>query len=143
MKLKDQPISERPRERLRALGPGALSPAELIAILLRTGLKGTNVADIGKQVVAKYGSLHALAQASVEDLEQIKGIGPDKAVSLLAAFALARKMAEELRQDSPLLETPDSIATLLREQNRRAEVDRKSTRLNSSHEWISRMPSSA
>src|ERR1044071_7849423 len=79
MKLKDQPISERPRERLRALGPGALSPAELIAILLRTGLKGTNVADIGKQVVAKYGSLHALAQASVEDLEQIKGIGPDKA----------------------------------------------------------------
>jgi DNA repair protein RadC len=123
MKLKDQPISERPRERLRALGPGALSPAELIAILLRTGLKGTNVADIGKQVVAKYGSLHALAQASVEDLEQIKGIGPDKAVSLLAAFALARKMAEELRQDSPLLETPDSIATLLREQNRRAEVE--------------------
>src|ERR1044071_549904 len=123
MKLKDQPISERPRERLRALGPGALSPAELIAILLRTGLKGTNVADIGKQVVAKYGSLHALAQASVEDLEQIKGIGPDKAVSLLAAFALARKMAEEWRQDSPLLETPDSIATLLREQNRRAEVE--------------------
>src|ERR1041385_8397726 len=108
MKLKDQPASERPRERLRALGPGALSPAELIAILLRTGLKGTNVADIGKQVVGKYGSLHALAQASVEDLEQIKGIGPDKAVTLLAAFALARKMAEELRQDSPLLETPDS-----------------------------------
>ena len=108
---------------MRALGPGALSPAELIAILLRTGLKGTNVADIGKQVVGKYGSLHALAQASVEDLEQIKGIGPDKAVTLLAAFALARKMAEELRQDSPLLETPDSIATLLREQSRRAEVE--------------------
>jgi DNA repair protein RadC len=64
-----------------------------------------------------------LAQASVEDLEQIKGIGPDKAVTLLAAFALARKMAEELRQDSPLLETPDSIATLLREQSRRAEVE--------------------
>ncbi len=123
MKLKDQPASERPRERLRALGPGAVSPAELVAILLRTGLKGMNVADIGKQVVGKYGSLHALAQASLEDLETIKGIGPDKAVTLLAAFTLARKMADELRQDSPLLETPDAVATLLREQNRRADVE--------------------
>ncbi len=123
MKLKDQPASERPRERLRALGPSAVSPAELVAILLRTGLKGTNVADIGKQVVGKYGSLHALAQASLEDLETIKGIGPDKAVTLLAAFTLARKMADALRQDSPLLETPDAVATMLREQNRRAEVE--------------------
>jgi len=123
MKLKDQPASERPRERLRALGPSAVSPAELVAILLRTGLKGTNVADIGKQVVGKYGSLHALAQASLEDLETIKGIGPDKAVTLLAAFTLARKMADELRQDSPLLETPDAVATMLREQNRRSEVE--------------------
>ncbi len=82
-----------------------------------------NVADIGKQVVGKYGSLHALAQASLEDLETIKGIGPDKAVTLLAAFTLARKMADELRQDSPLLETPDAVATLLREQNRRADVE--------------------
>jgi DNA repair protein RadC len=123
MKLKDQPASERPRERLRALGPTAVTPAELVAILLRTGLKGTNVADIGKQVVSKYGSLHALAQASLEDLETIKGIGPDKAVTLLAAFTLARKMADELRRDSPLLETPDAVATMLREQNRRSEVE--------------------
>ncbi len=123
MKLKDQPASERPRERLRALGPAAVSPAELVAILLRTGLKGTNVADIGKQVVGKYGSLHALAQASLEDLETIKGIGPDKAVTLLAAFTLARKMADELRQDSPLLETPEAVAAMIREQNRRSEVE--------------------
>jgi len=123
MKLKDQPASERPRERLRALGPTAVSPAELVAILLRTGLKGTNVADIGKQVVGKYGSLHALAQASLEDLETIKGIGPDKAVTLLAAFTLARKMADELRQDSPLLETPEAVAAMIREQNRRSEVE--------------------
>src|ERR1041385_6565997 len=87
MKLKDQPLSERPRERLRELGPAAVSPAELIAILLRTGLKGMNVADIGKQVIGKYGSLQALAQASLEDLETIKGIGPDKAFTLLAALS--------------------------------------------------------
>src|SRR5206468_3742665 len=123
MKLKDQPASERPRERLRALGPSAVSPAELVAILLRTGLKGTNVADIGKQVIGKYGSLQALAQASLEDLETIKGIGPDKAVTLLAAFTLARKMAEELRHESPLMETPEAVAALLREQNRLSEVE--------------------
>src|ERR1043166_7096027 len=123
MKLKDQPLSERPRERLRELGPSAVSPAELVAILLRTGMKGMNVADIGKQVIGKYGSLQALAQAFLEDLETIKGIGPDKAVTLMAAFTLARKMADELREESPLLETPEAIASLLREQNRGAEVE--------------------
>jgi DNA repair protein RadC len=94
-----------------------------VAILLRTGLKGTNVADIGKQVIGKYGSLQALAQASLEDLETIKGIGPDKAVTLLAAFTLARKMAEELRHEAPVMETPEAVAALLREQNRLAEVE--------------------
>jgi len=123
MKLKDQPASERPRERLRALGPRAVSPAELVAILLRTGLKGTNVLDIGKQVIGKYGSLQALAQASLEDLETIKGIGPDKAVTLLAAFTLARKMAEEMRDESPLLDTPEAVANLMREDARLRRVE--------------------
>src|SRR5689334_21776569 len=95
-KLKDQPPSERPRERMRALGPAAVSPAELIAILLRTGLQGANALEIGKQVLGKYGSLQALGQASLTELQAVKGIGPDKAVTLLAAFTLARKMADEL-----------------------------------------------
>jgi DNA repair protein RadC len=123
MKLKDQPLSERPRERLRALGPAAVSPAELIAILLRTGLQGVNALDIGKQVMGKYGSLQALLQVSLKELETIKGIGPDKAVTLLAAFTLARKMADEVRSESPVLDSPDAIARVLREQNRRAEVE--------------------
>lgn len=123
MKLKDQPASERPRERLRALGPAAVSPAELIAILLRTGLQGANALELGKQILTRYGSLQALAQASLKELDTVKGIGPDKAVTLLAAFTLARKMADELRSESPLLDTPEAIAGLLREQNRRAEVE--------------------
>jgi len=123
MRLKDQPASERPRERLEARGADALSDAELIAILLRTGLKGTNVVDIGKQLRARYGSLQALAQASVEELQTVKGIGRDKAVTLMAGFALARRMAEELRQEAPLLETPEQIANLLREKNRLREVE--------------------
>src|ERR1700720_519432 len=118
MKLKDQPPSERPRERLAEKGADALSPAELIAILLRTGLKGVNVVEIGKQMVQKYGSLHALAQASVEDLQSIKGVGPDKAVTLIAAFSLARRMAAELRGESPVLDNPEAVANLMRENTR-------------------------
>ena len=70
LRLKDQPVSERPRERLVARGPDALTPAELIAILLRTGLKGANVVEIGRRLIQKYGSLHGLARASVDDLKQ-------------------------------------------------------------------------
>ncbi len=123
MRLKDQPASERPRERLAAKGADALTPAELVAILLRTGLKGTNVLEIGKELVRQYGSLQALAQASCEDLQRIKGIGSDKAVTLIAAFALARRMAEELRGESPVLDTPEAVANLMREPNRLRNVE--------------------
>jgi len=123
MRLKDQPASERPRERLAALGAGALTQAELIAILLRTGLKGANAVEVGKQVLSRFGSLQALAQASVDDLRAIKGIGRDKAVTLVAAFALAQRMAGELRTEAPLLDTPEAVVNLLREDNRLLQVE--------------------
>ena len=117
MTLKDQPASERPRERLATLGADALSHAELIAILLRTGLKGANAVEVGRQVLQKFGTLQLLAQASVADLQKIRGIGRDKAVTLVAAFALARKMAGELQYESPVLDNPENVVRLLREQN--------------------------
>jgi DNA repair protein RadC len=118
MKLKDQPASERPRERLREKGPDSLSPGELVAILLRTGLKGANVVEIGKQLVQRYGSLDALARASWQELAKEAGIGPDKAVTLVAAFSLARRLVEEMRADSPVLDTPEAVANLMREESR-------------------------
>jgi DNA repair protein RadC len=117
MRLKDQPVSERPRERLAAKGPGALTDAELIAILLRTGLQGANAVEVGAQLLRRFGSLQALARASVDDLRKVKGIGRDKAVTLIAAFTLARKMAEELQRESPVLDNPEVVAQLLRDQN--------------------------
>jgi DNA repair protein RadC len=123
MRLKDQPASERPRERLVAKGADALSHAELVGILLRTGLKGANAVDIGGELVQKYGSLQALARASLEDLQTVKGIGRDKAVTLVAAFTLARKMAEELRREAPLLDTPEAVAALMREDARLRAVE--------------------
>jgi DNA repair protein RadC len=123
MRLKDQPASERPRERLATLGADALSHAELVGILLRTGLHGANAVEIGQQLIQKYGSLGALAQASLDDLQTVKGIGRDKAVTLAAAFALARIMAKELRQDAPVLDTPEAVANLMREDARLRNVE--------------------
>jgi DNA repair protein RadC len=123
LRLKDQPASERPRERLVAQGPDALSHAELVAILLRTGLKGTNAVDIGRQLVQKFGSLRSLAQASHEELQELKGIGRDKAVTLVAAFTLARKMAEEMRGEAPILDTPEAVANLMRQDARLRNVE--------------------
>jgi DNA repair protein RadC len=117
LRIKDQPPSERPRERLAAKGPTALTDAELIAILLRTGLRGANAVEIGAQLLRRFGSLQALARASVDDLCQSRGIGRDKAVTLLAAFTLARKMAEELQHESPVLDNPEAIVALLKGQN--------------------------
>ncbi len=114
---------DRPRERLAREGADALSNAELIAILLRTGLKGYSAIHIAQQLLAKFGTLDALARAPLEELRQVKGVGRDKAVTLKAAFTLARKMAAEMRAESPLLDTPERIADLLREESRPQDVE--------------------
>jgi DNA repair protein RadC len=123
LRLKDQPASERPRERLVARGPGALNHAELIAILLRTGLKGVNVVRVGQGLLQKYGSLNALALATVDELKQVPGIGRDKAATLVAAFALAKRMEEERRAESPPLDNPATVVQFMRETNRLRNVE--------------------
>jgi DNA repair protein RadC len=120
-RLKDQPVSERPRERLVARGPDALTHAELIAILLRTGLQGTNVVQVAQNILQKFGSLNALA--TVDELKQISGVGPDKAATLVAAFALARRMEQERREESPVLDNPPTVVNFLRETNRLLNVE--------------------
>ncbi|MEI6074935.1 MAG: DNA repair protein RadC [Verrucomicrobiota bacterium] len=123
LRLKDQPVSERPRERLVARGPDALTHAELIAILLRTGLKGVNVVRVGESLVCKYGSLNALAMASVDELKQVPGIGRDKAATLAAAFALAKRMEQERAAELPVLDNPETVVNFLRESSRHQTVE--------------------
>jgi len=122
-RIKDIPASERPRERLAANGADALGNSDLIAILLRTGLQGKSALVIGQELLAKFQTLDRLSQASVTELCEVKGIGRDKAVTLKAAFTLARRMAAELRAESPLLDSPERIADLLREDARGYEVE--------------------
>ena len=123
VRIHDLPAQDRPRERLVAHGADALSNAELVAILLRTGMKGVSAITIGQQLMTQFGTLENLARASLDDLRRVKGIGRDKAIALKAAFTLARKMAAELRHESPVLDTPERIAELLREDNRFREVE--------------------
>jgi len=90
---------------------------------LRTGLKGVNVVQVGQSLMQRFGSLHALALASVDELRSIPGIGRDKAATLVAAFALARRMEQERREESPVLDTPATVVGYLRESNRLKNVE--------------------
>jgi DNA repair protein RadC len=123
VRIQDLPAQDRPRERLVAMGADNLSNAELIAILLRTGMKGMSAIHIAEQLLRQFGPLQNLANTPLDDLRKVKGIGRDKAVALKAAFTLARNMARELRHESPILDTPERIAELLREDNRGYEVE--------------------
>lgn len=123
IRIKDLPGTERPRERLVELGADALRNAELIAILLRTGLRGCSALQIAELLLQKFGTLDQLARASLADLQKIKGIGRDKAIALKSAFILAQRMAQEIQREAPMLDTPDRVADLLREDNRYYEVE--------------------
>lgn len=121
--IKDLPTEERPRERLAALGADALRNAELIAILLRTGMRGASAIHIAEQLLSRYPTLDELSRAPLQDLSKTKGIGRDKAIALKSAFTLAQRMAREIRAEAPLVETPEQVANLMREEYRQTSVE--------------------
>lgn len=137
IRIQDLPESERPRERLMKHGADALSKAELLAILLRTGTKGASAIEIGAELVKKFGNLDALSRASLDDLRKVKGVGRDKAIALKSAFRLARLLVEETHGESPVLDKPSHIADFLREENRQYEVEQfQAVLLNSRRKLI-------
>jgi len=95
LKIHEMAEDERPREKLAAHGARALSDAELIAILLRTGVSGANAIEVARQLLEKYGSLTGLSRCSVDELSKIKGVKFTKAVQLVAAFGLGDRLARE------------------------------------------------
>lgn len=98
MSITDWPEGERPRERLLAHGPEALSDAELLAIYLRVGVRGKSAVDLGRELLQRFdGSLSRLAEASLEELASVSGVGMAKAAQLKASFELARRaLAQEM-----------------------------------------------
>jgi DNA repair protein RadC len=121
--MRDMPGHERPRERLLEKGADALKNSELVAILLRTGVRGASALEVADQLLSRFETLDRLSRASIPELRQTKGVGRDKAIALKSAFTLARRMAEEIRREAPTLDSPERIAELLREENRAYDVE--------------------
>ena len=107
VKIREMPQDDRPREKLMSRGSSALTDAELIAILLRTGLPGANAVQVATQLLERYRSLNGLSRCTVDEIADIPGIGPAKAVQLVAAFGLGQRLARETltreKIDSPEL----------------------------------------
>ncbi len=113
-RITDLSEDNRPRERLAALGPQALSSAELIAILLRVGVPGENAVQVGQRLLQNFGGISGLHRASLEELTSQHGIGAAKAAQIKAAIELGRRLAVESPQERPQISGPEDAANLVR-----------------------------
>ena len=121
MLLKDLPEDARPREKLLARGPGALSDAELLALLLRTGLPGKNALQMGQELLSTFGGVSGLLSTPAEALKKIKGLGPAKRAEIVAVLELARRALASQLQEKPLFGNPQAIRDYLQLQLGRRE----------------------
>ncbi len=111
--IRDLPGNERPRERLKQVGAGALSNTELLAIILRTGVGGESVLDMAGRLLARYGGIIGLARASFAELEAERGLGKAKTAQLKAALELGRRMLLAAPQERPAIRSPADVAEFL------------------------------
>lgn len=111
--IKEMPKSERPRERLQRYGAQALSTAELLAIILRTGVDGENVVRLAERLLVQFDGLPGLARASFGELCQVKGIGPAKVTQLKAALELGRRLLLATSEERPQVHSPADVAHLV------------------------------
>lgn len=114
MVLKDIPADARPREKLIASGAGALADAELIALLLRTGFKGTSVLQLAQQLLDHFGGIQGLLHAQADDLKKIKGLGPAKRAELAAVIELARRALAQALATRPAFDQPTKVKDYLK-----------------------------
>lgn len=109
MAITDWPAEQRPRERLIRQGPQALSDAELLAVFLRTGIAGKSAVDLGREMIAQFGSLNQLFAAPLASFCTIPGLGPAKFAQLQAVLELARRALAEELQDGVRLNAPQAV----------------------------------
>lgn len=124
MPLKGLPEDARPREKLLQRGAAALSDAELLALLLRTGIRGKNVVMLAQELVDAFGGVAGLLHTTPQALRSIKGLGPAKRAELLAVVELARRALAEPLRERTVFDSPRAVADYLRLQlgHKRHEV---------------------
>jgi len=116
--MKKLPADMRPRERLLKEGAGALSEIELLAILLGTGSPETTALELASLILVRFKNLRLLLDATVEELSEIKGVGPAKASQVKAALELARRLSHVTGSPRPVIKSPEDAARLVMEEMR-------------------------
>ncbi len=112
--IREMPAEERPRERLSRLGAEALKDAELIAVVLRTGTNRMSVIALAEKLLAEFGDLRRLAQATVEEITaRVKGIGKVKAIELKAALELGKRLSNYSKEPPRRIRSPKDVVDLL------------------------------
>lgn len=111
-RIQDLAQSERPRERLAQYGPSALSDAELLAIMLRVGVKGENAVQVGQRLLTTYGGLMGLHRASYDEVCREHGLGQAKAAQIKAAIEIGNRLAQRklAQEDRPAFNSPKDVA---------------------------------
>lgn len=113
LRIKDLPKDERPRERLYKHGPSHLKTSELLALILKSGFKGTTAVQLGEQILTEYNNdLKRMAENRPKQFESIKGVGAAKAAQLVAAFELGRRLARS-HADRVKISSPSDVADML------------------------------
>ena len=114
MSFKDLPLDARPREKLISRGASALADAELLALLLRTGVAGKNVLQLAQQLLERFGGLSGLLHTGAEDLKSVKGMGGSaKRSELIAVLELARRAMGEKLRERAVFDSPDAVKQYL------------------------------
>jgi DNA repair protein RadC len=112
-RIMDLAETERPRERLRKLGPQSLTTAELLAILLRTGVRGENAVQVGQRLLQTFGGISGLHRASIDELAAQHGLGEAKVAQIKAAIELGRRLSLEAPEERPVVHSPADAAALV------------------------------
>lgn len=114
MSIRQWPRSERPRERLLAHGTAALSDAELVSLLVRTGVAGRSALDIARDAIAHFGGLAGLLAAPVAEVSAVRGFGPARAAVLSTVIELARRSLAQQAAERDALTSPQAVRDYLR-----------------------------
>ncbi len=109
MTIKDLPAAARPREKLLAQGAASLADAELLALLLRTGLRGQGVLQLADAVLQRFGGFAGLLHAGTSDLAAVKGLGPAKRAELAAVIEMARRATRQRLATAPVFDSPQAV----------------------------------
>ncbi|CCO07676.1 RadC family protein [Desulforamulus hydrothermalis] len=113
--MRQLPPEQRPRERMLKEGAASLSDIDLLAIMLRTGTAKTSAMELAAEIFSRFNDLRSLAQATIEELSQVKGVGPVKAVQVKAALELGKRLAALPAEERPVIRCPEDVCALVME----------------------------